>query len=290
MFRPARSPLRSAIVMDRSGGTISISFDGITRIHNVQVIGNPAFLRVGQHVPLLCVDNYPVAFALNDWSSLPPMIDGEILIPTGDGKSIALHNPLTLDSEAIRNIFDIELQRLDLDSQAANTFLGGPSGGSAAKPYFRSILLADLPDITLNNLVNVEAPTPANGDTLVFNSATNKWEPGASSNTRQSILTVAGDLEVAVNPLRIYNLLGVDQTVELVFASVGTAPTGASVAVSLLQNGAAFQTVSIAATANTGTTGAITGTWTAGNYLTISVTGIGSTLPGSDLTVHIVHS
>lgn len=110
----------------------------------------------------------------------------------------------------------------------------------------------------------------------------------------QTILTVSGSLTVASNPLRVYNKLGVSQTISEVFIAVNTAPTGANVIVDVNKNGTTIFTnqanrPEIAASANTDSTVSIdVATWAAGEYLTIDVDQIGSALPGSDLVVHII--
>jgi len=52
------------------------------------------------------------------------------------------HDPVTLNSD-LEKILSVSIQRLDLDSQAANTIFAGPTGGSSAPPTFRSLVNAD---------------------------------------------------------------------------------------------------------------------------------------------------
>lgn len=113
---------------------------------------------------------------------------------------------------------------------------------------------------------------------------------------KQTVLTFLGDLEVSDNPLRIYNNLGASQTISKVFLAVGTAPTGASVIVDVHQDGTTIFTdqgnrPAVTAGNATGETTSIdVATWTAGSYLTVHIDQIGSTVAGSDLVVHIIHS
>lgn len=55
-----------------------------------------------------------------------------------------------------------------LKTQSANLIFAGPSSGSAEQPTFRSLVLADLPAISLEELSDVSA-SPAQGDVLYYN-------------------------------------------------------------------------------------------------------------------------
>jgi hypothetical protein len=101
-----------------------------------------------------------------------------------------------------------------------------------------------------------------------------------------------GTLTVAANTKRYYNNTGRTLTIAAVRASVGTAPTGAAVTIDILKNGVTIFTGGtgrpvIAVSTNTavGTPGVTT--WADGEYLTFSVSTIGSTVAGSDLTVQV---
>lgn len=81
--------------------------------------------------------------------------------------------------------------------------------------------------------------------------------------------------------------------VESVRASVGTAPTGSGVTVDVNKNGTTIYTtqsarpqIAAGASTATGNSPAVT-TLTAGDYLTVDVDAIGSTVAGADLTVAI---
>jgi len=76
------------------------------------------------------------------------------------------------------------------------------------------------------------------------------------------------------------------RTITKIRASVGVAPTGAAVVVVVYVNGTSIGTLSIAAGSNT-TTLTVSKEVTAGDYATVSITGIGSTYPGSNLTVSL---
>lgn len=74
------------------------------------------------------------------------------------------------------------------------------------------------------------------------------------------------------------------RTISTIRASVGTAPTGAPVVVTVYRNGTAFSTLTIAAGTNTilNTVNTLTNI---NDYVTVSIISVGSTVAGSDLTV-----
>jgi len=74
------------------------------------------------------------------------------------------------------------------------------------------------------------------------------------------------------------------RTITTIRASVGTAPTGAPVVVTVYKNGTSFGTVTIPAGSNTATTTINAGV-VANDYVTVSIISVGSTIAGSDLTV-----
>lgn len=112
----------------------------------------------------------------------------------------------------------------------------------------------------------------------------------------QTILTFGGILEVTSNPLRIYNRFGFDQTITEVFLSVSDSPTGQNIVADVHKNGTTIFTNQVnrpQIAADGSTTGYTTTidvpTWTVGQYLTAHIDQVGSTTPGSNLTVHIIH-
>lgn len=116
------------------------------------------------------------------------------------------------------------------------------------------------------------------------------------SHNIQVIGTREGDLEVSTSPLRVYNKYGATKTISQVFVSVNTAPTGADVRIDVLKDGVSIFAAdgdkpTITATNYTGSSTTFDDDqWLSDEYLQIEVETIGSTLPGSDLTVHIVTS
>lgn len=103
----------------------------------------------------------------------------------------------------------------------------------------------------------------------------------------------AGPLATGAGTFRIYNDTGATLAIKSARASVGTAPTGASVTVDVNING----TTSIFSTrptipAGSNTSGKVTTLTTTtisdGSYFTVDIDTVGSTIPGSDLVVQIL--
>jgi len=93
-----------------------------------------------------------------------------------------------------------------------------------------------------------------------------------------------GTLQVRTGALRIYNDTGSPWVIVGARAYVNTAPTGAAAVFTVKENGASAFTLTVAAAGNTVT--ATPGTVIeSGNYITVDVTQIGSTVAGADATV-----
>lgn len=113
--------------------------------------------------------------------------------------------------------------------------------------------------------------------------------------THQTIFTIAGDLSVESNPLRIYNKLGDTQTISEVFLAVGTPPTGSGIKVDIHKNGTTIFTSQsnrpeITVGSYTGnTTNIDVSNWASNEYLTAHVDQVGASTPGSDLVIHVIH-
>lgn len=112
--------------------------------------------------------------------------------------------------------------------------------------------------------------------------------------TDQEVYTISGTLSTSTGALRLYNHSASAWGLSLIYISVGTAPTGASIIVDVLINGTSIFNVTpanrpeIAASAYTGVSGVPdTKSIAAGEYFTVDVTQVGSTVAGADLTVQI---
>jgi hypothetical protein len=80
---------------------------------------------------------------------------------------------------------------------------------------------------------------------------------------------------------------GVAGTIKEVRAAVNTAPTGAAINLSVKKNGTQFTTLSIAASANAGSSTGLSTAVVAGDYLSVDITQVGSTVAGANLTVMV---
>jgi hypothetical protein len=58
------------------------------------------------------------------------------------------HDPVTLSTDLNSNLLGLSAQQLTIDSQAANLVFSGPASGGSAAPSFRSLVVADIPDIS----------------------------------------------------------------------------------------------------------------------------------------------
>lgn len=138
--------------------------------------------------------------------------------------------------------------------------------------------------------------TPSAGQRLLYPKTTGWYE--LDSGGVERLLThaieaytfaITGTLSVVTGKSRIY--LEGNYTVETIRASVNTAPTGATILVDVNKNGTTLYTTQSARptiatsgfTAN-GNSPAVT-TFAAGDYLTVDIDQVGSTIVGSDLTV-----
>lgn len=104
-------------------------------------------------------------------------------------------------------------------------------------------------------------------------------------------LSIVGAATVQTGTARLYNDTGSTLTISKVRVSAGTAPTGAALIIDVKKNGTTiFPTTAkpqVAAAANTGTAVPDTTSFANGDYLTVDVTQIGSTVAGSNITVTI---
>jgi hypothetical protein len=111
--------------------------------------------------------------------------------------------------------------------------------------------------------------------------------------TRQFIFTIEGSLTVIANPFRICNKTGATLTILGVYLLVDTAPTGSNIIVDVNKNGTTIFTVQAnrpeivagdfyGCSIDVDVTG-----WQDGEYLQIDLDQIGSTIAGSNLSVHV---
>lgn len=122
------------------------------------------------------------------------------------------------------------------------------------------------------------------------------WKEVGGSGPGICMLTVSSVLALGSNPLRVYNPTGAVKNIVKVFIAVDTAPVGAAIIVDVHKNGTTIFTTQsnrpqISDGSNTGVTTSIdTPTWNDGEYLTLDIDQIGSSIPGSNLSVHVVYT
>jgi len=180
---------------------------------------------------------------------------------------------------------------LNLGGVSVPSGTGGPPGG----------FIGQLPQnrVTYDFVEASNSGMPASGWSIIDNLNHIRYRITVLEDSlvpRQTIFTVVNNLGILDNPLRIYNKLGVTQTITEVFLSVGTAPTGSGITVDVHKNGTTIFTnqanrPTITAGSNTGSTTTIdVPTWSNNEYLTAHIDGVGSTIPGADLVVHVSHT
>ena len=123
----------------------------------------------------------------------------------------------------------------------------------------------------VNAVIGAQGPTGATGAT----------GPTGSMNIAY---TQQGPLSVTTGLTRYY--FENSGTITKIRASVGTAPTGSSLIVEVFENGVSIGTATITAGSFTGTT-TISNAVALGDYVTVSITQVGSTVTGTDLTVSL---
>ena len=158
--------------------------------------------------------------------------------------------------------------------------------------------------LTAFQLTHQASPSsPASGTTSVFAKTGDVLYTRTSGGVERRItpgivytFSLAGAVTTGVGAFRVYNDTGDTLTIRSVRASVGTAPTGATLIVDVNVDGTTiFSTQSnrptIAISGNTNkTTGMSTTTIADGSYFTVDVDQVGSTVAGSNLTVQVLLS
>ena len=77
-------------------------------------------------------------------------------------------------------------------------------------------------------------------------------------------------------------------TLTTIYGTVGTAPTGSSLVVVVKKGATTLGTLTFAAAATTASVTGLSAALVAGDLITFDVSSVGSTLPGSDVSVQLV--
>jgi hypothetical protein len=106
--------------------------------------------------------------------------------------------------------------------------------------------------------------------------------------------TFPGSLSLYVGQTRIYNTTGRTLTIQGIWISAGTAPTGSSILVDINKNGTTIFTtqgnrpaIAVSAFASSVVSNMNITSLADGDYMTIDIDQIGSTIAGSDLSVQV---
>lgn len=201
--------------------------------------------------------------------------------------------------EALLDLADTNACLLADPYQAFGSFAGGVTAGlfagagdpahltnAGSAELVRVISTAFVGDAPAGPFAGGVAGTPSSSMVL---RGDNTWSYLQAVET--FTFSVTGALTVATGKSRIY--LEGSYVIETVRAAVNTAPTGATILVDVNKNGttiyttqSARPTIAISGFSATGNSPAVT-TFSAGDYITVDVDQIGSTIAGSDLTVTV---
>ena len=181
---------------------------------------------------------------------------------------------------------------------AADVGLGSVNNTTdAAKPVSTAQAAADA---AVQSAAATDATTKANAVTTTSIGAATAAALTAEAATARAaevvtnVFSYTGALIVVAGKSRVYNDSGRALTITATRASVGTAPTGAAVIVTIDKNGTSIHattpanrpTIAVSTFTAAGGTPDTTA-WAAGEYLSVDIAQIGSTIAGADLTVQV---
>jgi hypothetical protein len=172
-------------------------------------------------------------------------------------------------------------------------------------------------DLALSQLLDVDTTSVAAGNVLAWNEVEGKWLPSefttgigehdhddryytraevddlladAAVNRGQVLFTVEGEVALATGHIKIFNRLGVDVIIQELFLALGTPPAGSPLTAALIINGSMAASAQVTAGNTTGASGNLNITWANGIFITLDVTQIGSSIPGSNLSAHVSYT
>ena len=145
----------------------------------------------------------------------------------------------------------------------------------------------------ISSATDVALSNPSANQFLMYNSGIGKWQNQAIS-VPDEAFTYSNQGTIAVGTGVGRQYLDTNYTIDTVRASVGTAPTGASIIIDVKKNGTSVYSgtpsnrPTIAANGFTAVGGTpTTASLASGDYITIDIVQVGSTIAGTDLVVTV---
>ena len=138
-------------------------------------------------------------------------------------------------------------------------------------------------------LVSEKIGEPFNDDPTVRQRTSGQKDQAAEVNLKGAFTFVlVGTISTGTNAAPAL-IATTDLTIDEIYAYIRTAPTGQALTLDINKNGSSIlsSTLSISAGANTGTATPTTTTLVKNDRLDIDIDQVGSTVAGSDLTVHV---
>jgi Glycosyl hydrolases family 18 len=195
----------------------------------------------------------------------------------------------TIRGGFVWDTFDDSIQSNPFALNLAPLIIGSMAGGGGVTSVAGKTGVVVLANTDISGFGNASTKNvgTAAGTVAAGNDA--RFSSGGHSFT----FSATGVLTAGAGMLRLYNPTSGTLVISNVRASVGTAPTGAAILVDVTKNGITiFTTQSARPSIAIGGFTAVSGSpavtsWAAGEYLTVDVDQVGSTVAGSNLTVQV---
>lgn len=238
--------------------------------------------------------NYPAASA--GWSykiSVAGLIGGS----SGTAVEVGDTAICIVDSSAAGNQATVGANWIVLQTNINGAVVGPSSSTASHFAFFAGTTGKVLSDSGL--ILDTDTTFAANSDTRVPSQKAVKAAIAAAAVTGQwdKAWSMPGSISLYTGQIRIVNITGRTLTISAVAISCGTSPTGASIIVDINKNGTTIFTTQAnrpAIAASGHASGKVTNmdvtSLADGDYITIDVDQIGSTIAGSDLSVQVIAS
>ncbi len=226
-------------------------------------------------------------------------IDGAITAMTNASLPLLITKPFTVGRIYIflETLGTSGTTTVDVNNNGVSMFTSTPlpaRAWNAADPFVYAV--PNLPDLVEGDVLTFDIDAAAVGARGLLIVITGVEIPAVVSGMGRRIFTFTFDNEIDVytGQIRMYNKFMADMTLTLVYLSVSQAPTGADIIVDINLNGTTVFTDQshrprIVAGATTGqSTTFDVPDFLEDDYLTMDIDQRGSTVRGSNLTVHVV--